>query len=120
MTSDHPNDQHDRQRILMPADLAPGTDGGLTAPTGTPRGDLTVALAATDPHEALAAVARLRDRLDEAEAQAVFALRLAGCTWEAIAEATGVGSAEVAQVRFGDGAGLLDRVDEAFGRPPRP
>lgn len=86
---------------------------------GTPAHDLSTALGSTDPVEALAAIERLRFRLDAAEQESVFAMRHRGDSWQAIADATGMNSRQAAQHRY-EAAGLVDRLDVAVGRTPRP
>lgn len=67
---------------------------------GTPAHDLRTALGATDPAQALAAVDRLRTRLDLAERDAVATMRLRGDSWQQIAAATGV-TRQAAHKRWG-------------------
>lgn len=89
------------------------------APAGTPARYLQDALG-SDDEQAIEAIAALRARLDEAEHQAVFNLRLGGASWQHIADVTGMKSRQAAQFRYEQSAGLLDRMDEARGRPRKP
>lgn len=89
------------------------------SPAGTPRRYLEDALSSTDPIESLEAIAALRERIDEAEHQAVFNLRHSGASWQEIADATGMKSRQAAQFRYEQSAGLVDKLDTARGRTVR-
>lgn len=68
----------------------------------------------TTPTEALAALRRLRARLDEEEHLLVFQLRLHHATWDEIAEATGMASRQAAHARFAESV-HQQRRPEPFG-----
>ena len=69
--------------------------------------------------ERIEAIQKLRERLDEEERQIAFHLRLTGSTWSDIARLWNLNSPQRAQQKFGDSAGLLDKLDRATGRLPR-
>lgn len=113
---------------LDPTDLPtpqPVLPLGDEVPANSPRGLLTTALRGLlntalgfNTSEALAAIATLRERLDQQEREIVFDLRLHGATWQEIADATGMNSRQVAQHRYEKSAGFLDRLNEAMDRAP--
>lgn len=70
--------------------------------------------------ERIEAIQRLRERLDEEERQIAFHLRLTGSTWAEIARLWKLNSPQRAQQKFGDSAGLLDKLDAATGKSIRP
>lgn len=86
-------------------------------PANSPLGLLKTAFNSPTPSDALAAINALRERLDEQEQQIVFTERLHGASWQRIADLTGIKSRQAAQHRYEKGAGLLDRLDIAVGRP---
>lgn len=96
---------------IDPADLAPAALlsialGGATRDHRDP-----------DPDDRIAAIAALRARLDDAEAETAFACRLSGESWAGIGARWGI-SRQAAHERFAASAGLLDRM--ALTRRRRP
>lgn len=77
-------------------------------------------VAEPDPVGQLSCIRRLRERLDEAENQTVFSMRLAGSSWQEIADATEMKSRQAAQFRYEKSAGLLDKLAAARGRSVQP
>lgn len=71
------------------------------------------------PSEQVEAIVALRRRLEEAEHDLAFSLRLHGSTWQQVADAMGMNSRQAAQHRYEKSAGLLDRLDAARGRAPK-
>jgi hypothetical protein len=87
----------------------------------SPRDLLTIALGG-DAHEVRdrsAAIEALRRRLSEEEQQMAFALRHRGASWADVGHAFGM-SKQAAHERFAQGAGLIDKLDTAMGRTPKP
>jgi hypothetical protein len=70
------------------------------------------------PEDRIAALEQLRRRLDEEEQQLAFGLRLAGTSWQVIADMWGLNSRQRAQQKF-TAAGLLDKLDAAADKPQR-
>lgn len=69
---------------------------------------------------AVEAVQRLKARVAEQESQLVFELRNSGASWQRIADVTGMASRQAAQHRYEQSAGLVDRLNQAMGRKPKP
>lgn len=77
-------------------------------------------VAEPDQAEQLACIRQLRERLEEAENQIVFNMRLSGASWQQIADATEMKSRQAAQFRYEQSAGLLDKLSAARGRSVEP
>lgn len=85
----------------------------------SPRDLLSVALGAKNPTKRLEAIDALRRRLTKEEDEAVFAMRLHGATWEAIARARGT-TTQAAHKRYARSAGLVDKLAAATQKADRP
>lgn len=105
-----------------------GIVGGMSRTSEHGSGDLAEgsdawhlrrALSGGSGADRIESVRELRQTLEWAENEAVMAMRLAGASWSDVGAACGV-SKQAAQQRFGEAAGVVDRLAEAFGREARP
>jgi DNA-directed RNA polymerase specialized sigma24 family protein len=94
------------------------------SPPDSPAGLLATIYRSDYPHddptpaEQLAAIRRLRERLDEKEQQIVFGLRLRDTSWQAIGDLFGI-SRQAAHERF-NAAATMDKLATAAGKEPKP
>ena len=101
--------RYEMVRPESPADLI-GTALGRRGPLYVRPSDGT---SPVSTEEQLQAINELRRRLDEEEHQLAFRMKLNGATWDEIADTFGLNSRQRAQQKFGQSAGLLDKLDEA-------